>query len=313
MKTVVIALGGNALEDGKNSTAENQLKIIKQAVVNIADLIESGYQVVVTHGNGPQIGRIIIQNELSNKVTPAMPFDVCGAMSQGMIGYHLQQALQIELQKRNINKPVATLITQVIVDDKDPAFNNPTKPIGPFYSKEEKDQVEKERGYILKEDSNRGYRRVIASPKPQRIVELESIKNLIKANSVVITCGGGGVPVIEKDNQLQGIAAVIDKDWASAKLANDLGADYLIILTAVPQVYINYSKPNQEAISSMNIAKAQQYIEEKQFAPGSMLPKVEATIAFVQNNSSREAIITSLEKAKEAITKGTTGTKVVAH
>lgn len=312
METVVIALGGNALEDGNSPTSENQLKIIKKAVVNIADLIEAGYNVVVTHGNGPQIGRIVIQNELASTKVPAMPFDVCGAMSQGLIGYHLQQALGAELLKRNIKKPAISLITQVIVDKDDVAFNNPTKPIGPFYSKEEKEKLEKEQNYIIKEDSNRGYRRVVASPKPVEIVELLSIKTLIEKDHLVICCGGGGTPVIkDTDNTLKGIAAVIDKDLASAKLANDINANTLIILTAVPEVYINFGKANQTALKKVTLEQANNYIKEKHFAAGSMLPKVKAAINFVKEKNNRKAIITSLENAKAALNNSSIGTTFV--
>lgn len=247
MEKVVVALGGNALQaTGSEATAEAQLEVVKQTTVYLADIIEEGYNLIVAHGNGPQVGRIVIQNEVADSVTPAMPFDVCGAMSQGMIGYHLQQALGDELRSRGIDKPVATIVTQVVVDKDDKAFQNPTKPIGPFYTKEEADKLAAEKGYVMVEDSGRGYRRVVASPKPVRIVEIETVKTLVNNNNVVITVGGGGIPVVEENGKLAGAAAVIDKDLASQKLAEDTDADILVILTAVPRVAINFGKPDQK-------------------------------------------------------------------
>ncbi|GFN34343.1 carbamate kinase [Tepidimicrobium xylanilyticum] len=308
MKKIVIALGGNALQDGnKGATAEAQLEIVRETVKHLADIIEDGNTVIITHGNGPQVGRIVIQNEIASDVTPAMPFDVCGAMSQGMIGYHIQQALGDELRKRGIQKPVATVVTQVVVDKKDPAFNNPTKPIGPFYSKEEAAKINEEKGYIMIEDSGRGYRRVIASPEPKRIVELETIKTLLEKDNVVIAVGGGGIPVIEEEGILNGVAAVIDKDLASQRLAEDIDADILIILTAVDNVAINFGNPNQRNLNRVNTQDMRKYVDEGHFAPGSMLPKVLAGIRFVESKPGRKAIITSLQKAKDAL-KGLSGT-----
>ena len=262
MKKIVVALGGNALQaEGKEATAESQLEVVKETAVHLADLIEEGYKVVIAHGNGPQVGRIVLQNEYASDVTPVMPFDVCGAMSQGMIGYHVQQALREELMKKGINKPVVSLITQVVVDKNDPAFRNPTKPIGPFYEKDKAELLEKEKKYVMIEDSGRGYRRVVASPKPKKIVELESIKILMDNDSVVITVGGGGIPVIEmEDKSLKGVAAVIDKDYASEKLAEDIDADELIILTGVDKVAINYGKPNQVDLDKLTVEDAKRYI-----------------------------------------------------
>ncbi|GMG96780.1 carbamate kinase [Tepidimicrobium xylanilyticum] len=308
MKKIVIALGGNALQDGnKGATAEAQLEIVRETVKHLADIIEDGNTVIITHGNGPQVGRIVIQNEIASDVTPAMPFDVCGAMSQGMIGYHIQQALGDELRKRGIQKPVATVVTQVVVDKKDPAFNNPTKPIGPFYSKEEAAKINEEKGYIMIEDSGRGYRRVIASPEPKRIVELETIKTLLEKDNVVIAVGGGAIPVIEEEGILNGVAAVIDKDLASQRLAEDIDADILIILTAVDNVAINFGNPNQRNLNRVNTQDMRKYVDEGHFAPGSMLPKVLAGIRFVESKPGRKAIITSLQKAKDAL-KGLSGT-----
>lgn len=309
MKRIVVALGGNALQaEGKEATAESQLEVIKETAVHLADLIEEGYEIVIAHGNGPQVGRIVIQNEYASEVTPAMPFDVCGAMSQGMIGYHIQQGLREELMKKKIKKPVVSLITQVVVDKDDPAFKNPTKPIGPFYEKDKAERLQKEKNYVMVEDSGRGYRRVVASPKPKKIVEIESIKTLIDNGTVVITVGGGGVPVIElEDERLNGVAAVIDKDFASEKLAEDIDADELIILTAVDKVAINYGKSNQINLDKLTVEDAKRYIEEGYFANGSMLPKVEAALKFAESKKGRKAIIASLDKAKLAL-RGESGT-----
>ncbi|MTI70496.1 MAG: carbamate kinase [Firmicutes bacterium] len=311
MKKIVVALGGNALqESGKPATAQAQLEVVRETSKHLVDLIEDGYEVVIAHGNGPQVGRIVIQNETANHVTPAMPFDVCGSMSQGMIGYHIQQALRDELNNRNINTPVTTLVTQVVVDKEDQAFSNPTKPIGPFYSEEEANKLKEEKGYDIVEDSGRGYRRVVASPMPERIVELQSVKTLVDAGHIVITVGGGGIPVIEKDNSLKGVAAVIDKDLASERLAEDLEVDTLMILTAVDKVSINFGKENQKDLNKITVKEAYKYIEEGHFAPGSMLPKVKAAIKFAESKPGRKALIASLSNAKEAL-KGENGTVIV--
>jgi carbamate kinase len=307
---IVIALGGNALQDvNSDVTAEAQLKIIEKTTKYLVDLIEEGYSLIVTHGNGPQVGRIIIQNEIANKITPAMPFDVCGAMSQGMIGYHMQQALGYELRLRGIESPVATLITQVVVDKEDEAFKNPTKPIGPFYTKEEAKAIKKEKGYDMVEDSGRGYRRVVASPMPKKIVEIETIKTLIENNNIVITVGGGGIPVIEEEGRFKGVAAVIDKDLASEQLAEDIDTNTLLILTAVEKVAINFGKSNQRELNEVTVEEMKKYINEGHFAPGSMLPKVLAGIKFVESKPGRRTIITSLDKAKESL-KGLEGTVI---
>lgn len=302
MKKIVIALGGNALQDVDSSaTAEAQLKIIEKTTKYLVDIIEEGYNIIITHGNGPQVGRIVIQNEFADKITPSMPFDVCGAMSQGMIGYHLQQALGYELRVREIEKSVATIITQVVVDKEDQAFKNATKPIGQFYTKEEAEALRIEKGYQIAEDSGRGYRRVVASPEPKRIVEIETVKTLIDNNNIVITVGGGGIPVIEEEGKLKGVEAVIDKDLASAKLAEDIDADILLILTAVEKVFINFGKPDQKGLDQVKVDEMKKYVEEGHFAPGSMLPKVLAGIKFVESKPERKTIITSLDKAEEAL------------
>lgn len=307
---IVVALGGNALQSGKaEPTAEAQLNVVKETCERLADLSEKGYELAVVHGNGPQVGRILLASETAKDVTPAMPFDVCGAMSQGYIGYHLQQALKFALKKRGKDIPVATVLTQMVVDKNDPGFKNPTKPIGPFYTKEEADKLVAEKGYAVKEDAGRGYRRVVASPIPEEIVELDSVKRLFDS-TIVITCGGGGIPVIKHDNgELEGVAAVIDKDFAAELLAENIEADTLMILTEVEKVAINFNKPDQEDLSHMTYAEAEKYAEEGQFAPGSMLPKVKACMKFVQANPEKKAIITSLAKAIDAL-EGKTGTVV---
>lgn len=308
MGKIVVALGGNALQDvDSKPTAEAQLNIIKKNTEYLVDIIEEGHNLIITHGNGPQVGRILIQNEMASDITPAMPFDVCGAMSQGMIGYHIQQAMGDELRKRNIKKPVATLITQVVVDKNDDAFHNPTKPIGPFYSEEESKSIINDKGYNMVEDSGRGYRRVVASPMPERIVEIETIKTLIDSDVIVVTVGGGGIPVVEEGTDLKGIDAVIDKDLASEKLAEDINADILVMLTAVERVAINYGSPEQKNLDKVSVKEMKQYAREGHFAPGSMLPKVEAGIRFVESKAGRKTIITSLEKVAESL-KGLSGT-----
>ena len=307
---IVVALGGNALQSGKaEPTAEAQLNVVKETCERLADLSEKGYELAVVHGNGPQVGRILLASETAKDVTPAMPFDVCGAMSQGYIGYHLQQALKFALKKRGRDIPVATVLTQMVVDGNDPGFKNPTKPIGPFYTKEEADQLVAEKGYTVKEDAGRGYRRVVASPIPEEIVELDSVKRLFDS-TIVITCGGGGIPVVKHENgELEGVAAVIDKDFAAELLAENIGADALVILTEVEKVAINFNKPDQKDLDSMTLAEAEKYVEEGQFAPGSMLPKVKACMKFVQANPEKKAVITSLAKAIDAL-EGKTGTVI---
>ena len=303
-------MGGNALQS-KNSapTADGQLEVVKKTCEYIADISNSGNEIAIVHGNGPQVGRILLASEAAKDVTPAMPFDVCGAMSQGYIGYHIQQALKYALSKKNINIPVRTVATQMVVDKNDAAFQNPTKPIGPFYTEEEARQLEAEKGYTMKEDAGRGWRRVVASPIPRKIVEIEAIKDLWDS-SIVISCGGGGIPVVENmDGTLEGVAAVIDKDFAAELLAEQVDADILMILTEVEKVAINWGKPDQHNLDNMSLKEAVQYIEEGQFAPGSMLPKVEAAMKFVRANPDKRAIITSLDKAIEAL-EGKTGTEI---
>ena len=311
MKKLVIALGGNALQEaGKPATAQAQLEVVEKTSEYIADIVERGYEVIVAHGNGPQVGRIVIQNEVASASTPAMPFDVCGAMSQGMIGYHIQQGLSKVLRHSGINKNVVTIVTQVVVDKDDPKFKAPSKPIGPFYTEEEAKAIAAEKGYTMKEDAGRGWRRVVASPLPVEIVELDAVKTLNDAGFVVVTVGGGGIPVVRNEaGDLEGVAAVIDKDLASEKLARDMDADALVILTAVEKVSINFKKPDQKDLDRMSAAEAKQYIKEGHFAPGSMLPKIEAALNFVESKPGRIAIITSLDKAVDAI-EGRAGTTI---
>lgn len=310
MPRIVIALGGNALQS-KNSqpTAEGQLEVVKKTCGYIADICCKGYEIAIVHGNGPQVGRILLASEAARDVTPAMPFDVCGAMSLGFIGYHIQQSLKYELNKRNMNYPVLSVTTQIVVDKDDPAFSNPTKPIGPFYTKEEAEALEAEKGYRMKEDAGRGFRRVVASPIPRRIVEIDAIKDLWES-SIVISCGGGGIPVIENmDGTLEGVAAVIDKDHAAELLAERVDADILMILTEVEKVAVNWGKQDQKNLDHLNLKDGMEYIRDNQFAPGSMLPKVEAAMKFVRRYPDRKAIITSLDTAIEAL-EGTDGTTV---
>ena len=306
-KRIVVALGGNAL----GNTPEEQLDLVRHTAKTIVDLAQDGYEVIVGHGNGPQVGMINLAMEFSctkGGNTPYMPFPECGAMSQGYIGYHLQQAIQQELKTRGVDKECAAIVTQVVVDANDPGFAKPTKPVGSFYTKEEADKIAAEKGFTFVEDAGRGYRRVVPSPIPQRIVELKVVEQLVKAGDIVITVGGGGIPVVETEQGLKGVAAVIDKDRSSALLAQSIGADMLIILTAVDRVCINYNKPDQKELPTMTLEEAEKYIEEKQFAPGSMLPKVQSCMEFVKNNThGGTALITSLQKAKVAL-QGETGT-----
>ncbi|MGD9569882.1 MAG: carbamate kinase [Sedimentibacter sp.] len=307
---VVIALGGNALEDkSMPSTAEAQLEVVKKTSEYLAEISCAGYEIAIVHGNGPQVGRLLLSSETAKDVTPPMPFDVCGAMTQGYIGYHIQQGLKYALAKRNRILPVVTIVTQVVVNKDDPAFNNPTKPIGLFYSEQEAREIAAEKGYIMKEDAGRGWRRVVPSPMPERIIEVDTIKRLWDS-TIAIACGGGGVPVIEnEDGSVEGIAAVIDKDLAAEKLAEDINADILMILTEVEKVSINFKKPDQWDLDFMSVDEAEKYMDEGHFAPGSMLPKVMAAVKFVKNHPERKSIITSLYKSMDALN-GLTGTVI---
>lgn len=311
-KRIVIALGGNAL--GKN--LPEQMEAVQHTARAIVDLIEQGNEVIVVHGNGPQVGMIAnAMTELTRsdpqKYIPC-PLSVCGAMSQGYIGYDLQNALREEMERRGITRGVATVLTQVEVDPEDPAFKNPTKPIGSFMTEDEAEQLKRDRGYDFVEDSGRGYRRVVASPKPRRIVELDTISSLVAADHVVIACGGGGIPVLPTGNHhLKGAAAVIDKDFAAELLAESLDADYLVILTAVEKVAVNFGKPDQQWLDELTPETAGRYVDEGQFAPGSMLPKVQAAVKFAVSKPGRSALITLLDRAADGIA-GKTGTIVRA-
>jgi carbamate kinase len=307
-KRIVIALGGNAL----GNTPYEQLELVRKTAKPIVDLIEAGNEVIIAHGNGPQVGMINLGMSTAAEakaIKSDMPFPECGAMSQGYIGYHLQNAIGNEMAERGMNKEVATVVTQVLVDEADPAFQHPTKPVGAFYDKETADRIAAEKGYTMVEDAGRGYRQVVPSPKPIDVIEKGTVKALLKDGVVVITVGGGGIPVIRKDGKLFGTPAVIDKDFASAKLAELVDADMLIILTAVEKVAINFGKPDQKGLDVLTPDDARRYIEEKQFAPGSMLPKVQAAMSFAESKAGRVALITLLEKAKEGI-EGKTGTRV---
>lgn len=301
---IVIALGGNAL----GSTPEEQLKIVEDTAKSIVDIIKDGHNVVITHGNGPQVGMINLASEYSSKngITPSFPFAECNAMSEGYIGYHLSQAITNELKKENIDKKCVTVITEVLVDKDDSAFLNPTKPIGSFYTKEESITLSKENNYIYKEDSGRGYRRVVPSPEPIDIVEKDVIKNLIDDGNIVIACGGGGIPVIKENDKYKGIDAVIDKDKTSSLLASFIDADALLILTTVDKVCLNYGKDNEIKLSNLTISDIDKYIKDNEFAKGSMLPKIEACKKFTLSTGNI-SIITSLLSATDAL-KGESGT-----
>ena len=307
MAKVVVALGGNAL--GKSP--EEQLKLVKNTASSLIGLIQAGNQVVISHGNGPQVGQINLGMDFAaqNGKTAAFPFPECGAMSQGYIGYHLQQSLQNELHQRGMEKDVVTTVTQVVVDPSDPAFENPTKPVGDFYTKEQAAQIEQEKGYTFVEDAGRGYRQVVPSPLPKRIVELNSIESLIENGTLVIAAGGGGVPVVEEGGALTGVPAVIDKDRSSALLADNVDADQLIILTAVDYVYINYNQPDEQKLTELSQAQAQELIDAGQFPAGSMLPKIQACLSFVKGHPERKAIITSLAGLDQAL-EGKLGTVI---
>ena len=306
MSRIVIALGGNAL----GNTPYEQLELVTETAKPIVDLIEAGNEVIIAHGNGPQVGMINLAMSAAAEagaVKSDMPFPECGAMSQGYIGYHLQNAIGNELVKRGINKPVATIVTQVLVDENDGAFQKPTKPIGAFYTKEQADEIAATKGFTMVEDAGRGYRRVVPSPKPVDVVEKDVVEAVVNSGAVVITVGGGGIPVVRKDGKLYGTPAVIDKDFASAKLAELVQADALVILTAVDRVCINWGKPDQKSLAEMTVAEAERYCEEGHFAPGSMLPKVRAAVSFAKTGG--QAIIASLAQAGAAV-RGEAGTVV---
>ncbi|EJU21430.1 carbamate kinase [Peptoanaerobacter stomatis] len=307
MKKIVLALGGNAL----GNTPEEQKEAVKNTAKSIVDLVEQGNKVIISHGNGPQVGMINLAMDAASKSdakTPQMPFPECGAMSQGYIGYHLQNSIENELKRRNMDVMTATIVTQVLVDKEDKAFDNPTKPVGAFYTKEQAEEMEK-KGFKFKEDAGRGYRRVVPSPKPIDIVEKQAVETLYNANCIVIAAGGGGIPVIKENDELVGVPAVIDKDFTTAKLAELVDADTLIILTAVEKVAIRFGKPDEQWLDKLTVEEALIHIENKEFAEGSMKPKVEAAINFAKSKAGRTTLITSLEKAAEGL-EGKTGTLI---
>jgi carbamate kinase len=310
-KLIVIALGGNAvLKRGEKGTYDEQYQNIKTSVGNIADLIVGGHKIVLTHGNGPQVGATLLRHEAAKSIVPPFPLDACGAETQGFIGYMIQQALRNELKSRGIDRYVVTIITRVIVDKHDSAFQNPSKPIGPFYSKDEAAQILRQRpDLVVREDAGRGYRRVVPSPDPKIIAERYAIRALVDSGFVVVACGGGGIPIIEEGTQATGVEAVIDKDLAAQRLATLIGADVLMILTDIAGAYINYGTARQEMITTITSGKLRNYLREGQFREGSMAPKVEAAIRFVESGGER-AIIAELGSLTEALD-GKTGTHVV--
>lgn len=308
MSKIVVAVGGNAL----GNTPDEQKKIVKVTAKNLADIVAAGNDLVIVHGNGPQVGMINLAFDTAHNSDPKSPivdFPECGSMSQGYIGFHLQNAIQAELDSRKIKKSCVSIVTQTIVSKDDTAFKNPTKPIGSFYDEKTAKEFEKTKKWSIKEDSGRGWRRVIASPKPIDIVEKELVLKMVENGFVTITAGGGGIPVLQTPNGYEGVAAVIDKDFAAAKVAEIIKADQFIVLTAVEQIMINYGKPNQTALSSITLKEAEKHIADNQFAPGSMLPKVQAAMSFVQSTG-LPAFVGSLESSEKVI-KGTSGTKIV--
>ena len=310
-KIIVIALGGNALlRRGQKGSFDEQYRNVKDTVGKIADLIQRGYKIVLTHGNGPQVGATLLRHEAAKSIVPPFPLDACGAETQGFIGYMIQQALRNELKSRGLDKYVITIITRVIVDKHDSAFENPTKPIGPFYSKEEATKVKEQKPeVIIKEDAGRCYRRVVPSPDPKIIAERYAIRALVDAGFVVVSCGGGGIPIIEEDGHAVGVEAVIDKDLAGQRLATLIGANILIVLTDVDGAYIDYGTPKQELIKEITSGKLKNYLRDGQFKEGSMAPKIEAGIRFVESGGER-AIIASLGSLIEAL-EGKTGTTII--
>ena len=301
-RLVVVALGGNALlQAGEKGTIQEQERNAVQTCRHLLPLLKNDYHIVITHGNGPQVGNILIRNEEASKIVPAMPLDVCVSDSEGSLGYILQQAILNELRRHDIPRYVVTMITQVVVDKNDPAFKNPTKPVGPFYSKEKADQLKKDRQWHLKEDSGRGYRRVVPSPQPVKIIQRPMIRDLAKAGHVVIALGGGGIPIWKKSNgDYEGIEAVIDKDRASSVLAREIKADRFVMLTTVPEVYLNYGQPNQKPVRQMTLTTAKKYLAEGHFHVGSMKPKIEAAVSYLEKRNGK-VIITSAEKLSQAM------------
>lgn len=312
-KTVVVALGGNAiLQPGQKGTFEEQFENVQHTAEQLAEMVLSGkWRLVITHGNGPQVGNILLQNDAAKHLVPPMPMDVCGAESQGLIGYMIQQSLHNILDRRGRGDiPVATVVTQVLVDKADPAFRNPSKPVGPFYSEEEARKLREEKGWTVVEDAGRGWRRVVPSPDPKAIVERDAIRILVENRAIVVASGGGGIPVIKEDGTYRGVEAVIDKDLAGERLAEDVGAAVFLILTDVDRVRLNYKKPGEKVLDRMTVAEAQGYAQQGHFAKGSMEPKVKACVRFIEAGGER-AVIASLNQATEALEEKA-GTQIVA-
>lgn len=311
-KVAVVAIGGNSLiKDKDHQTVPDQFAATRETCIHIADMIDRGWEVVITHGNGPQVGFILMRSELASRVLHTVPLDSCGADTQGALGYMIQQTLGNEFEKRGIQKPIVTVVTQVVVDKDDPAFENPSKPIGPFYDEARAKRYRDEEGWRIMEDAGRGWRRVVPSPIPMRIVEQEAIKALIGLGFVVIGVGGGGIPVVEEDGSLRGVEAVIDKDYASGLLATGIKADLFLISTAVEKVALNYGKPNQIDLARMTLSEAKNYLQEGHFPPGSMGPKIKAVIKFLEEGG-EEALITSPENLARAL-RGEMGTRITPH
>lgn len=311
-KVAVVAIGGNSLiKDKDHQTVPDQFAATRETCIHIADMIDRGWEVVITHGNGPQVGFILMRSELASRVLHTVPLDSCGADTQGALGYMIQQTLGNEFEKRGIQKPIVTVVTQVVVDKDDPAFENPSKPIGPFYDEARAKRYRDEEGWRIMEDAGRGWRRVVPSPIPMRIVEQEAIKALIGLGFVVIGVGGGGIPVVEEDGSLRGVEAVIDKDYASGLLATGIKADLFLISTAVEKVALNYGKPNQIDLARMTLSEAKNYLQEGHFPPGSMGPKMKAVIKFLEEGG-EEALITSPENLARAL-RGEMGTRITPH
>ncbi|WP_244885719.1 carbamate kinase [Geotoga petraea] len=309
-KLAVIAIGGNAVNrPGEVPNAENMLKNISETASYLADMIEKDYDIVITHGNGPQVGNILIQQDIAKDKVPPFPMDVNGAMTQGYLGYMIIKSLKNILVERGIEKEIASVVTQIVVDEKDEGFKNPSKPVGPFYTEKEGKQLQEEKSWDFKEDSGRGWRRVVPSPIPLEVIEKKIIQKLVDEDFLVVAGGGGGIPVIKKDGKIIGVEAVIDKDRASALIAKDLNADEFIILTAVEKVALNFGKENQKDLDELTVEEAEKYMSEGHFAKGSMLPKIEACLSFVKE-SGKPALITDMQKLTEAL-EGKTGTKIV--
>lgn len=310
MDKIVIAIGGNAIvKEHQTGTIEEQQENIAESCEPLIDLIRKGHTIVITHGNGPQVGNTLIKNQLASEIVPSYPMDVCVAETQGNIGYLIQQALTNKLRQNGLRQSAAAIVTQVIVSKDDPAFHNPSKPIGPFYTQEEVEKLQSQNGFLYQRDSGRGFRRFVPSPKPIKIVEKDAIEAMLASHTIVITAGGGGIPVIQEGDGLTGVEAVVDKDFASALLAAEIDADYLFILTGVEQVAIRFGKPDQQNLFQISIAEALQHLEDGEFPKGSMGPKIEAAISFLQKGG-KNVVITSIDKLNDAL-EGKTGTRIV--